>query len=691
MSQGGEAENFPSTDSFDGLLKRCMASGGPSVMEMGEPQLQVDVQTQMLDDLLNIKKDEQAEIANPYVEIIEQPKQKELRFRYECEGRSAGSLPGQRSDLDRKTFPTIKIHNYHGPVKVVASLVTREDTPRPHPHGLVGKDCEYGICRIAASQTDRMQVSFPNLGIQCVKQKEVIPSLQRRQGMGIDPYNWFATSKINLNDKKCKAKSLEFEMNVVCISFQVFIPDQANPTDFCIALPPVTTHPIFDKKGATLHIARCDRNHGSVKGGDEIYILCDKVQRDDISVIFYNEALQWEAKAEFGSNDIHRQVAIVCRTPPYQTLKIDKPVRVQFLLRRPSDLEQSDPVDFTYTPFDDDIAQIGAKRKRKAGNFKDYFKGPVDANVKVESLSENSSSCTYAARYGLTGSASNVAPIALSQAGMPQPVMDVKQKLRGKLLASNSNKSDGLDVRLPPNDQPSRPTKGRRSQKRAPPIAASFNVSTATNFGNMTSSRATTADVNSAIAGLLTINPEILNSMGLQTTASTIAAAQPTAVPTSLHNIDSAMNLFSSMQEGAMAGPSDGMSETDNAVQQILSQLPGPQGPSVEAVVNPSSVIELNSAGNWQIDGVEIADSQFAEEISNYAAQYMQTTTSGDLERVDLTHLQDAQMGGDILISEPNSPEMMVEGGVHDSVNIPFSNSIELGANPPMLNSDFNK
>ena len=47
--------------------------------------------------------------AAPYAEIFEQPKQKELRFRYECEGRSAGSLPGIKSDLDRKTFPTIKV------------------------------------------------------------------------------------------------------------------------------------------------------------------------------------------------------------------------------------------------------------------------------------------------------------------------------------------------------------------------------------------------------------------------------------------------------------------------------------------------------------------------------------------------------------------------------------------------------
>ena len=31
---------------------------------------------------------------------------------------------------------------------------------------------------------------------------------------------------------------------------------------------------------------------------------------DDIHVVFFSEGLQWEAKGEFGPNDIHRQVCI---------------------------------------------------------------------------------------------------------------------------------------------------------------------------------------------------------------------------------------------------------------------------------------------------------------------------------------------------------------------------------------------
>lgn len=46
---------------------------------------------------------------NVYVKITEQPASKALRFRYECEGRSAGSIPGVNSTPENKTFPTIQV------------------------------------------------------------------------------------------------------------------------------------------------------------------------------------------------------------------------------------------------------------------------------------------------------------------------------------------------------------------------------------------------------------------------------------------------------------------------------------------------------------------------------------------------------------------------------------------------------
>lgn len=47
------------------------------------------------------------------VKILEQPASKALRFRYECEGRLAGSLPGANSTSENKTYPTIQVFYFH--------------------------------------------------------------------------------------------------------------------------------------------------------------------------------------------------------------------------------------------------------------------------------------------------------------------------------------------------------------------------------------------------------------------------------------------------------------------------------------------------------------------------------------------------------------------------------------------------
>ena len=44
-----------------------------------------------------------------YVEIIEQPVSDGARFRYKCEGRSAGCIRGVNSTEKNKTYPTIKV------------------------------------------------------------------------------------------------------------------------------------------------------------------------------------------------------------------------------------------------------------------------------------------------------------------------------------------------------------------------------------------------------------------------------------------------------------------------------------------------------------------------------------------------------------------------------------------------------
>uniref|UniRef100_A0A670ZY06 RHD domain-containing protein n=1 Tax=Pseudonaja textilis TaxID=8673 RepID=A0A670ZY06_PSETE len=86
----------------------------------------------------------------PKLVIIEQPKQRGMRFRYQCEGRSAGSILGEGSSETNKTLPTIELQNFEGipEVKVTACLVWKDWPYRIHPHSLVGKDCNNGLCEV---------------------------------------------------------------------------------------------------------------------------------------------------------------------------------------------------------------------------------------------------------------------------------------------------------------------------------------------------------------------------------------------------------------------------------------------------------------------------------------------------------------------------------------------------------------
>lgn len=71
---------------------------------------------------------------------------------------------------------------------------------------------------------------------------------------------------------------------------------------------------------------------------------------EDIEVRFFQDS--WEGKGTFSQADVHRQVAIVFRTPPYRDTNLTKPISVKMQLRRPSDREVSEPMDFQYLPAD---------------------------------------------------------------------------------------------------------------------------------------------------------------------------------------------------------------------------------------------------------------------------------------------------------------------------------------------------
>ncbi|XP_029310324.1 transcription factor p65 isoform X2 [Cottoperca gobio] len=307
--------------------------------------------------------------ASPYIEIIEQPKQRGMRFRYKCEGRSAGSIPGEKSNDTTKTHPAIKVHNYSGPLRVRISLVTKNPPHKPHPHELVGKDCKHGYYE--ADLQERRIHSFQNLGIQCVKKKDVNDAITCRLQTNNNPFHI----------PEAKVWEEEFDLNSVRLCLQASI---TLPTGELFPMVPVVSQPIFDNRApntAELKICRVNRNNGSCKGGDEIFLLCDKVQKEDIEVRFFQDS--WEGKGTFSQADVHRQVAIVFRTPPYHNTNLTEPIRVKMQLRRPSDREVSEPMDFQYLPSDPDEYRLSEKRKRTGDMFQSLKLGPMLSSVSI--------------------------------------------------------------------------------------------------------------------------------------------------------------------------------------------------------------------------------------------------------------------------------------------------------------------
>ncbi|XP_029918324.1 nuclear factor NF-kappa-B p105 subunit [Myripristis murdjan] len=333
----------------------------------------------------------------PYLQIIEQPKQRGFRFRYGCEGPSHGGLPGASSEKNRKSYPTVKICNYQGPARVVVQLVTASSTQTHlHAHSLVGKQCDKGIC-IADLPPKDSTISFPNLGILHVTKKNVSKTLEERMteayrmgyncGVSIHPEIDILQGEVrvprDLTDQQRSAissaaslQSKDMDLSVVRLMFTAFLPDSDG--GFSRRLEPVVSDPIYDSKApnaSNLKIVRMDRTAGCVTGGEEVYLLCDKVQKDDIQVRFYEEddsGVTWEALGDFSPTDVHRQFAIVFRTPKYRDLNLQKPTSVFVQLKRKSDNETSEPKPFTYHPQIIDKEEVQRKRQKTLPNFQDF-------------------------------------------------------------------------------------------------------------------------------------------------------------------------------------------------------------------------------------------------------------------------------------------------------------------------------
>ncbi|NXJ90685.1 NFKB2 factor, partial [Corythaixoides concolor] len=307
------------------------------------------------------------------------PPQRGFRFRYGCEGPSHGGLPGASSEKGRKTYPTVKICNYTGMARIEVDLVTHSDPPRVHAHSLVGKQCnEAGNCVAIVGPKD-MTAQFSNLGVLHVTKKNMMEIMKEKLKQQKMRNRSHLLTEAELREIELEAKELKkvMDLSIVRLRFTAYLRDSSG--NFTLALQPVISDPIHDSKSpgaSNLKISRMDKTAGSVRGGDEVYLLCDKVQKDDIEVRFYEDDENgWQAFGDFSPTDVHKQYAIVFRTPPYHKPKIDRPVTVFLQLKRKRGGDVSDSKQFTYYPVVEDKEEVERKRKKVLPQFPQHFGG----------------------------------------------------------------------------------------------------------------------------------------------------------------------------------------------------------------------------------------------------------------------------------------------------------------------------
>ncbi|KAK2584999.1 hypothetical protein KPH14_008528 [Odynerus spinipes] len=319
-------------------------------------------------------------IGEPHLVILEQPVEK-FRFRYKSEMIGThGSLVGASSMSSRKkNAPTVKLQNFNDKAIIRCTLVTSDEGQRiPHAHRLVRR--EGHVDRddphdIEVSHENGFVAAFHGMGIIHTARKYVKDELVRKMRFELLEKNKRKNVNATLSlreEAQIKTNADVYQkrinLNSVALCFQAFMMDSNN-----VMTPltePVYSNPINNLKSALtgeLKICRIDKFTSSCEGGEEVFILVEKVGKKNIKIKFFelneDDTEIWSDYGRFSELDVHHQYAIVFRTPPYKDLNITSAKEVFIQLERPTDRDCSEPMKFIYKPSD---KILGRKRPRMA-------------------------------------------------------------------------------------------------------------------------------------------------------------------------------------------------------------------------------------------------------------------------------------------------------------------------------------
>lgn len=295
----------------------------------------------------------------PMLHIVEQPVEK-FRFRYKSEMHGThGSLMANTSVKNKRTFPTVELRGYDKEAIIRCSLYQTDTLKRSqHSHRLVvrnGDTDRDDPHDVIVSPEKGFTAIYQGMGIIHTAKKYINEELIKKRilekqvelGRGLSTRE---ESKIKLlADQEARTMNL----NQVCLCFQAYRVENNKWIKLCETF----SNPINNMKSALtgeLKISRLSTICSSASGGDDLIILVEKVGKKNIKVKFYEldefDKEVWTAWGIFTEVDVHHQYAIALRTPPYKDRDITEAVDVYIQLFRPSDQDQSEPMQFKYKP-----------------------------------------------------------------------------------------------------------------------------------------------------------------------------------------------------------------------------------------------------------------------------------------------------------------------------------------------------
>ncbi|KAL2733845.1 nuclear factor NF-kappa-B p100 subunit isoform X1 [Vespula squamosa] len=347
--------------------------------------------------------DDYTAIGEPHLVIIEQPVEK-FRFRYKSEmiGTHGSIVAANNMSTHKKSAPTVQLKNFQDKAIVRCTLVTSDDKKErlPHAHHLVRK-AEYrhqdDPYEIEVSKGNEFTAAFHGMGIVHTAKKHVkdelirklqLEVLEERKRKNMEPTLSIRDEVQIKADADIYQKSIN--LNSVSLCFQAFIKDKNN-----VMTPltdPVYSNPINNLKSALtgeLKICRIDKFTSSCEGGEEVFILVEKVGKKNIKIKFFelndDDVEIWSDYGRFSELDVHHQYAIVFRTPPYKDINITSSKEVFIQLERPSDHDCSEPIKFTYKPSD----KIFGRKRPRISNSTELSQSTTQDNDSFTKLNDS--------------------------------------------------------------------------------------------------------------------------------------------------------------------------------------------------------------------------------------------------------------------------------------------------------------